>query len=104
MIEGSDVWAREDELDLGQEDEAEANGIIDHGGSSMDGDPMVNGEEESSVLRGPDASRTEKQSSQANESPQVSTGAFGSPDETASTPDDTPSLHVSYCHFCMDIC
>lgn len=103
-IEGCDVWAREDELDLGQEDEAAANGIIDHGGLSMGGDPMVNGEEESLVLDGPDAPGTEKQSPRTNESPQVLAGAFGSPDETASTPDDTPSLHVSLCHFCTDIC
>lgn len=105
-IEGSDDRAREDELDLGQEDEVQApNGILDHGDSPADG-PMVDGEEEPSALHVLDASGTVKFSPQANESPQrqVPTGALGSADETASTPDDTPSLHVSCGYLLVDIC
>lgn len=96
-IEGSDDWAGEDELDLGQEDEVQApNGVADHGDSPTNGGPIGDGEEDSSVLHGPDAPATPKRTLQPGESPHPQTGfTFGSPDETASTPDDTPSLHVS---------
>lgn len=99
-IEGSDDWAREDELDLGQEDEAPAPNGLDHGSLRTDDDPLGYDGEESSLLPSQDSPGPTKHAV-ANDSPPpqpqkvAGMGApLGSPDETASTPDDTPSLHV----------
>ncbi|KAI9931602.1 Vacuolar protein sorting-associated protein 8 [Aspergillus wentii] len=109
MIEGSDDWAREDELDLGQEDEAHfrrtQNGTPDHdhgNGSPREraGEEIVGngsiayGEEDTPVLNGHNTAVADVDTdddaplSNRNRGP-------GSVDETASTPDDTPSLHGS---------
>jgi hypothetical protein len=107
MIEGSDDRAREDELDLGQEDEGDmqpqSNGI------SIDGMPhegygngsMAYFEEDlpdvASPNHTPDKSKPRRDTGTNNVplSPRIKQlGAPGSVDETASTPDETPSLHV----------
>lgn len=109
-IEGSNDWAREDELDLGQEDEAPAPNGLDHASLRADDDPMGYSYSEGQA---PDLSAqpvpAPNKYAVTNDSPpppppsrrQKLTGtgtgaaALGSPDETASTPDETPSLHVS---------
>lgn len=96
-IEGSDERVREDELDLGQEDEAQPNGLEP---TQLDDDQTGFDEEEpSAVVAGQDTPETPKHTV-TNDAPpphhqKLTSVALGSPDETASTPDDTPSLHVS---------
>ena len=107
MIETSNDWVREDELDLGQEDDDHSpptrNGISDHASSQEPSrhDSMAYFEEDipalvsenhvSGKLIPPvDAGSTDLPSSPRSGQP----GAPGSVDETLSTPDDTPSLHV----------
>ncbi|KAE8148021.1 Golgi CORVET complex core vacuolar protein 8-domain-containing protein [Aspergillus avenaceus] len=107
MIEGSDDRAREDELDLGHEDGEDA--LPKSNGISADADPhegLENGsmayiEEDLPDVASPDHT-LEKSRSHLNASPndrplspRVRQLAAGSVDETASTPDDTPSLHGS---------
>jgi hypothetical protein len=104
MAEGSEGWEREDELDLGQEDDFPRQ--PDHGALALDHRPspqelfdqeldaVDNAEvhdqaSEKTVAPGPELPRTPPaQHAQFN-------ALSGSVDETASTPDDTPSLHVS---------
>lgn len=107
-IEGSNDWAREDELDLGQEDEAPAPNGLDHASLRADDDPMGYSEGQAPDLSAQPVPAPNKYAV-TNDSPpppppsrrQKLTGtgtgaaALGSPDETASTPDETPSLHVS---------
>ena len=114
MFEGGHDWAREDELDLGQEAD---EGQQLHGNNSAqdktngklpeDGDngsmahveenlsPVLNGHEPASTTAGMenDAPPLDLPSSPRQEE------LRGSLDETASTPDDTPSLQVvaSFC-------
>ncbi|PWY87010.1 golgi complex component [Aspergillus heteromorphus CBS 117.55] len=104
MIEASNDWAREDELDLGQEDDEHPpptrNGFSHHASpQELPGqDSMAYIEEdlpgvatENHHLPPVDADTTSLPSSPRAGQP----GAPGSVDETISTPDDTPSLHGS---------
>ncbi|RAL08180.1 CORVET complex membrane-binding subunit VPS8 [Aspergillus homomorphus CBS 101889] len=111
MIEASNDWAREDELDLGPDDDAPSpptrNGLTDHVVDSHQGstsDSMAFAVEEdlpdltsenhaSSVkpLPAVDPDTTDLPSTPRSGQP----GAPGSVDETLSIPDDTPSLHGS---------
>lgn len=107
MIEGSDDRAREDELDLGEGDEGDvqskSNGIsVD--GVSTEGygkSSMAYVEEDLPDVTSPNHS-FDTRISQLDDgtgnvplSPRIrQLNTPGSVDETASTPDDTPSLHV----------
>ncbi|KAF7588636.1 Vacuolar protein sorting-associated protein 8 [Aspergillus hancockii] len=108
MIEGSDDRVREDELDLGQEDEGDiqpqSNGVsVDgmphegYGNGSMayfeEDLPAVASSNHTPVKSKP---RRDAGTNNAPSSPRIKQlGTPGSFDETASTPDDTPSLHGS---------
>ncbi|KAK1145925.1 Vacuolar protein sorting-associated protein 8 [Aspergillus melleus] len=108
MIEGSDDRAREDELDLGEEDleypHSTPNGALNDARleNGLGDDSMAQIEEDLPAVDGPDltpAKNAPPVDVDANDAP-VSPrpgqpGAPGSVDETASTPDDTPSLHGS---------
>lgn len=100
-LEGSDDWVREDELDLGQEDEAPTPNGLDHVSLRAEGDRMGCDGGEFPDLSAERASGLTKHAA-ANDSPpqhRLLSGtsvALGSPGETASTPDDTPSQHVSH--------
>ena len=113
MIETSNDWAREDELDLGQEDDEHSppahNGVSDHANAQQPPEhgsmayfeedlPGVASENHVSGKPSPpvDADTTDLPSSPQSGQP----GAPGSMDETLSTPDDTPSLHVGRDHVC----
>ncbi|PYH89903.1 golgi complex component [Aspergillus ellipticus CBS 707.79] len=108
MIEASNDWAREDELDLGQDDDEHSpptrNGFSDHANPQELSSPgsMAYIEEDLPGLASEnqtpgkslppvDADTTDLPSSPRSGQP----GAPGSVDETLSTPDDTPSLHGS---------
>lgn len=104
MAEGSEGWDGEDGLSLGREDGIPRQTdhfvlALDHPKSSPqqpveeDLDTIDNARDQASEktveLTGPELPQTPPaQSAQLNV-------ASGSLDETASTPDDTPSLHVS---------
>lgn len=105
-IEGSDDGDREDQLDLDQDDEElplQPNGHTDHDRPAEDVNdaPAHNGEplsvtkdegQKSPYLNSP----ADVASDGVLSSPRGYTArAPGSVDDTASTPDDTPSLHVS---------
>jgi hypothetical protein len=106
-IEGSDDRAREDELDLGQADEgaltpAQTRSVEDDGPrEELENGTMAYFEEDISAEADQDQTPEKSMPSSDNEAgnlpatPRISQlVAAGSPDETASTPDDTPSLHV----------
>ncbi|KAE8351843.1 Golgi CORVET complex core vacuolar protein 8-domain-containing protein [Aspergillus coremiiformis] len=107
MIEGSDDRAREDELDLGQEDEedvqSKSNGITADGGSheAYEDGSMAYIEDFPDVASANhtlDKSKSPLDVGAGNLplSPRTrQLGTPGSVDETTSTPDDTPSLHGS---------
>lgn len=112
-IEGSDDGDREDQLDLGQDDEElplQPNGHTDHDRSGEDvndalshnGEPLSVTQNEAQkspyVDLAPDGASDGVLSSQQG----YPARAPGSVDGTASTPDDTPSLHVSYCRHRID--
>lgn len=97
MAEGSEGWEREDELDLGDDlhDLPEQCG---HGALALDhaepppqksveaeSDTIVNGEDQAS-----------ENTVEATEPDLPQTPPARHTDETASTPDDSPSLHVSH--------
>lgn len=106
MAEGSEGWEREDELDLGHHDDLSEQRDGDHDtltvgrpepppqepvGEELDTiDPGEDQASENTVdAAGPDLPQTPPiRHAESNATP-------GSVDETASTPDDTPSLHVS---------
>lgn len=107
MIEGSDDRARADELDLGDEDQEYShptpNGTPDHARSTngLGDDSMAYIEEDLPAVDSPDltpaknAPPVDVHTNDAPVSPRPGQpGAPGSVDETVSTPDDTPSLHV----------
>ncbi|RAL00520.1 CORVET complex membrane-binding subunit VPS8 [Aspergillus ibericus CBS 121593] len=108
MIETSNDWVREDELDLGQDDDDHSpptrNGISDHvnpqelprhGSMAYFEEELPDLASENNASGKPippvDADTTDLPSSPRLGQP----GAPGSVDETLSTPDDTPSLHGS---------
>lgn len=108
MIEGSNDRAREDELDLGEEDEGDvqpkSNGVsVDE--VSPEGyaeGSMAYIEEDLPDVASPNNNSFDRRNPQLDAgtgnvplSPRIrQLGTPGSVDETASTPDDTPSLHV----------
>lgn len=110
MAEGSEGWEREDELDLGQDEhDLQTPGhdaAIDHdypGPSPQKLEPVEAEVEELDTIDNAQDQASEKtldaDGPQLPQTPpprkaQVN-AAPGSVDETASTPDDTPSLHVS---------
>lgn len=108
MFEGSHDWAREDELDLGQED-AEGQ----HDTSGQDSRGTQQGQEDASmahveenlspVLNGHDHEQTSTAAAaeMGDDAPPLHPPSSpqelrGSVDETASTPDDTPSIQVAH--------
>lgn len=109
-IEGSDDGAREDQLDLGQEDEElplRTKGHVDDDDGQLEevkDAPLHNGGRlspaDSQDKSGPRAGSVVEVGSDDALSPQHQpVRAPGSVDETASIPDDTPSLHVRRCLF-----
>lgn len=105
MMESSEGWTREDELDLGVENQTENlpsqpdHDALDHPKPSAEApdaepntvdDDALDQASEKTVE--PDAHQRGPRKAQYGEL----TAAPGSVDETASTPDDTPSLHVSH--------
>jgi hypothetical protein len=106
-IEGSDDRDREDELDLGQEDEgalmpAENRSLEDDARrDELENGTMAYFEEdlspETDQNQTPDKTMPSSDTEAASLPVTPRIGqlvAAGSPNETASTPDDTPSLHV----------
>jgi hypothetical protein len=106
-IESSDDREREDELDLGQEDEGalmpgQNRSLEDDGPrNKLENGTMVYFEEDLSPETDQDQTPDKTIPSSDTEAgnlpvtPRIGQlAAAGSPDETASTPDDTPSLHV----------
>lgn len=105
MAEGSEGWAREDELDLGQEVDDPQQ--LDHGATDLPGpspqepvehdleelDTIDHAQDQASerTVRVGDAGLPQTPPNRQAEFP----GTPGSLDETSSTPDDSPSLHVS---------
>lgn len=99
MAEGSEGWSREDELDLGQEDDPRQpdQGALDQTLPS----PQEPAEEELDTIddaEDSDSERTvEPKHSYLPETPPMRNAdwaATGSMDGTGSNPDDSPSLHV----------
>ena len=108
MAEGSEGWAREDELDLGQEvDETQqtnhsaidltgspAEEHVEHDLEELEGlDTIDNAQDQISerTVQPGDYGLPQTPPNRFTEFP----GAAGSLDGTSSTPDDSPSLHVS---------
>lgn len=109
MFEGSHDWAREDELDLNQEEDEERQ----HDNPGQDGKGTGQGrgdgsmahveEDLSLVLNGHDHEQTSTVAAAGMEDdapplhpPSLPQEPLGSVDETASTPDDTPSIQVAH--------
>ncbi|GLI78512.1 vacuolar protein sorting-associated protein 8 [Penicillium ochrochloron] len=110
MAEGSGGWAREDELDLGQDEhDSQSPGhdaALDHeypGPSPQKLEPVEAEVEELDTIDNAQDQASEKTlEADGPQLPQTPTlrqapvnATPGSVDETASTPDDTPSLHSS---------
>jgi hypothetical protein len=112
MAEGSEGWAREDELDLGQDEHDSPSPGYDAalepeypGSSPQKLEPVEAEVEELDTIDNAQDQASEKtletdgpqlpQTPPLRQAPVNATP--GSVDETASTPDDTPSLHVSSC-------
>lgn len=95
-VEASDGWAREDELDLGQEENEEAetrNGNDSAPVFESQHDSAfthAGGDHDSEVIENYDHSGTAIAGESVPVGPSVSAGI----DEGVLTPDDTPSLHV----------
>jgi hypothetical protein len=93
--EGIDDGAREDELDLGQEDEdlpAHVNGQSENAHEDI----LGRNETEESTDDLPSVNVDNQDYDQQDEgTPHLPPQAPGSADELSSIPDDTPSLHVS---------
>lgn len=101
MAEGSEGREREDELDLGPEEDDSQ--LPDHG-ALPDLSPQEPLEDELDTIEdhAPDHASEKTVQAVVDSLPQTPpqrnsefAGAAGSLDETASTPDDSPSLHVS---------
>jgi hypothetical protein len=100
MAEGSKDWSREDELDLGQEDDPRQP---DHGALDQTlPSPQAPAEEELDPIDDAEDRDSEKTAAQNDfkfpETPpqqHADWTATGSVDGTGSNPDDSPSLHVS---------
>lgn len=104
MAEGSEGWEREDELDLGHKDDLPEH--RDHDSPSLDHPeppPQESAMEESDTIdHGEDQASENTVEAAGPDLPQTPptrqtefNATTGSVDETASTPDDSPSLHVS---------
>lgn len=100
MAEGSEGWSREDELDLGQEDDPRQP---DHGALDQTlPSPQEPAEEQLDTIDDAEDHDSEKTVEQKDfnfpETPPPRNAdwtATGSVDGTGSNPDDSPSLHVS---------
>lgn len=112
MAEGSEGWAREDELDLGQDEHDSQfpgyDAALDHeysGPSPQKLEPVEAEVEELDTIDSAQDQASEKtleaDGPQLPQTPPLRQAPVNatpdSVDETASTPDDTPSLHVSSC-------
>lgn len=110
MAEGSEGWAREDELDLGQDENDSKplghDSILDHNHPGPSPQKPESVEAEVQLLDTIDNAQDqasektlEADGPQLPQTPPLRQAQVdatpGSVDETASTPDDTPSLHVS---------
>ncbi|KAJ5712847.1 uncharacterized protein N7483_010028 [Penicillium malachiteum] len=102
MAEGSEDWEREDELDLGPEDEDSQ--LPDHGALHLRPSPQEPLEDELDTIEDHAQDQASEKTVQAvmdglPQTPPQRNGEFSEPpgslDETASTPDDSPSLHDS---------
>ncbi|KAJ5630059.1 hypothetical protein N7528_003716 [Penicillium herquei] len=102
MAEGSEGWEREDELDLGPEDEDSQ--LPDHGALHLTPSPQEPLEDELDTIEDHAQDQASEKTVQAvmdslPQTPPQRNGEFSEPpgslDETASTPDDSPSLHDS---------
>lgn len=112
MAEGSEGWAREDELDLGQDEHdpqhPSHDGALDHDypEPSLQKPEPVKAEVEvwDTIDDAQDEASEKTLEADGPQLPQTPplrqapvNATPGSVDETASIPDDTPSLHVSGC-------
>lgn len=109
MVEDSHDWAREDELDLGQDEEQDQeqldatpgqNGTV-NGPSPVNGDNGSIAHVEEDLSPEPEANGHGQSAGVEDDAPPVDLSSSprpellrGSMDETASMPDDTPSLQV----------
>lgn len=108
MAEGSEGWAREDELDLGQEvdehqhtdhgaidlTESTAQERVEHDLEELEGLDTIDNAQDQISERTVQPSDPGLPQTPPNRFTEFS-GAAGSLDGTSSTPDDSPSLHVS---------
>ncbi|KAJ6123007.1 hypothetical protein N7512_005472 [Penicillium capsulatum] len=99
MAEGSEGWTREDELDLGPEDDVPPQPDLDteehHGGPS----PHESATDDGGAIDQTQDQASEKTVEQADlhipHTPPTQRAGSASVDETGSTPDDSPSVHDS---------
>lgn len=99
MAEGNEGWAREDELDLGQEDEQQPDQAVREQAVPSPHEPVDDGLDPLGHVEDRDSERTVAQKDHVlPETPpprHEDWAATGSLDGTGSNPDDSPSLHVS---------
>lgn len=99
MAEGSEGWSREDELDLGQEDERQPDQDIPEHPVPSPHEPVDDGLDTIEHAEDRDSDQTlEPKDSLLPETPpqrHADWAATGSLNGTTSNPDDSPSLHVS---------
>ncbi|KAJ5339890.1 hypothetical protein N7452_006618 [Penicillium brevicompactum] len=99
MAEGSEGWSREDELDLGQEDERQPDQDIPEHPVPSPHEPVDDGLDTIEHAEDRDSDQTlEPKDSLLPETPpqrHADWAATGSLDGTTSNPDDSPSLHGS---------
>lgn len=112
MAEGNEGWTREDELDLGQDEHDSKSlgrdAILEHDHPEPSPQKPMPTEAELELLDTIDDAQDhafektlDADDPQLPQTPPLRQAQIdatpGSADETASTPDDTPSLHVSDC-------
>lgn len=99
MAETSEGWSREDELDLGHEDERQPDQDIPEHAAPSPHEPVDDGLDTIEHAEDRDSDQTvEPKDSFLPETPpprHANWAATGSLDGTTSNPDDSPSLHVS---------
>ncbi|CAG7917884.1 unnamed protein product [Penicillium olsonii] len=99
MAEGNEGWAREDELDLGQEDEQQPDQDLPEQAVPSPHEPVDDGLDTIERAEDQDSERTvEQKDSIIPETPpprHADWAATASLDGTGSNPDDSPSLHGS---------
>lgn len=105
MAEGSEGREREDELDLGNEDDLHQQADLDSLALDRQPSPQELADHELDAVDNAEVHHQAAEKTDAPAGPELPqtppaqhaqfNAIFGSADETASTPDDTPSLHVS---------